>query len=225
MSDQPTPPRNAPNPAFEKARRIWFENYGSSIVEKKRYFVLAVVVGVALIAQSIAIWTMLPLKTVVPYVVTVEKLTGRVSVEDATAQRYKPGAPEQRYFLAQWVTKLLLIDRNLTERYLPQAYKLCRDKAIQQFIKWNNDDRPLERVTKDGTLTRTVTIKSISFIQEGAAIIRLSTEERGGGAELKVKSFAITVHYALVPPEDERVMLDNPIGLYVTHFGFSEDLS
>lgn len=225
MSDQDIPD-NAPITAFEKARIRWFENYGAAIVENRRLFFIAVAQAIAILGLGGAIFFMMPLKTVVPYTVKVNQESGQVTVAPVGMQRYMPGDPEKQYFLAQWATKLMTLDKFMTERYLTDSYILTRDKAVSEIQDWIDHNRPIEAITKDPSLTRTVTIRSVSFIQDGAALVRATLETRSVNQKAADrKNVLVTIHYAVIPPKTEKEILENPIGLFVTHFAINEDLT
>lgn len=216
-------PETAPDSAFDKARAAWFEAYGSSIVEKSRWFTIAVAEMVCIVALVIAIATMMPLKTVVPYVIKVSS-EGNVTATAAGVQAYKPEEREIRYFLSQWVTKLYTLDHSLTEQhYLPEAYALTRDKAIDEFTSWIDQNKPLVVLQSNPTLTQSVIVKSISFVQEGVALVRFRFESRTT-EKVIITDRLLTIHYAVIPPKTEKEIYENPIGLFITHFAVSEDI-
>jgi len=170
-------PPSAPITAFERARIEWFERYGSAVVDKNRAYVLTVVLTCAIAALGFALASMTPLKTVVPYIIKVADNGSAVPVSGA-AQNYQPGEPERRYFLAQWVSKLMTLDPFLTERNLIDASSLARGKAIQELADWVRLEKPIEAVRKDASLTRVVSINTVSFLDAGVALVRVSTEMR-----------------------------------------------
>lgn len=217
---------NVPDTAFGEARSRWFENYGSSIVDKRRYFFIALVLGAVCIVQALAITTILPLKEIVPYVIGFDKESGGPKVTNVVVEKYKPGEPELRYFLAKWVTKLLTIDRYTMQRDLNEAYYMTRGKASDQFTDFMGTDNPVKQITADLTLARTVEISSVNFVSEGAVIVRVTTTGRSAASSAKVdtKKLAITVHYIHVPPKTEKEIFENPLGLFVTHFAITKEL-
>jgi type IV secretion system protein TrbF len=218
------PPDNAPHVAFEQARLAWFEIYGLPVTERARYFALAMVFGVAFICSVVAITVLVPLKTVVPFVVERAE-NGAVTPMPAAAQKYVPGASERRYFIAQWVKKLLTLDRYFTEPYLSEAYLLTRAKATAEFTDWLQKHAPIAELQKDPSLTRTVSISSVSLLQEDVALVRLTTERRSmGNSSAMREKFVVTIHFALVPPKTEEDLFKNPIGLFITHFSINDDL-
>ena len=214
--------KRAPDAAFDKAMHVWFENYGSSVVEKTRWFVVAMTELGVIFAMGLAIAYMAPLKTVVPYVVNVAD-TGQVTATNAGVSQYQPGEKEIRFFLAQWVTKMYTLDRMMTVRYLKDAYALTRDKAVAEFTDWLESNKPIASLEVDQGITQGVTIKSISFVGEGVALVRFRYTTRAQQKAITTDKL-LTIHYSLIPPTTDQQIYENPLGLYITHFAVSEDI-
>ncbi len=223
-SAAPSVPSNAPLTAFEQARIEWFERYGSAIVDKNRAYVLTVLLAAAVFAMGYALASIAPLKTVVPYVIKVAE-SGVATPLNAAAQGYQPGEAERRYFLAQWVNKVLTLDPFLTDRNLIEASGLTRGKAIKELTDWVKVEKPFEAVRTDQSLTRVVQINTVSFLNDGVALVRVSTETRSLNKSASTKRYMVTIHYAVVPPLTEAEIYKNPVGLFVTHFSIQEELA
>lgn len=218
-----TVPPYEPAP-FDQARQMWFERWGAVAVERNRWFAAFLAALAAAAAMAVAIAAMMPLKTVVPYVVRVDD-AGRASADPAGAQRYAPGEREIKYFLAEWARKLYTLDRNLTERWLQEAYAFTAERAVSEFTGWVERERPIAALAENPRLTRTVMVNSVSLLPNGVALIRLTTETRRSASEQPVRSpVLITASYAVVEPKTEEQILRNPIGLYVTHFSAGEEV-
>ncbi len=216
---------NSPRTAFDKGKQEWFERMGTPVVERARYFVLALIFGVAFISVVVTLMRMMPLSRVEPYVVHVDKVTGQAVAVRAASEKYKPGAAEKQYFLVKWARGLLELDPNTTEMALTEVFESCRGKAIQEFTDFVNKTKPVVRVRTEAGLTRTVEIKSYSPLNDQSALIRLETEERGVNKDPLRRSYVITLHYAIDAPETESQIMRNPIGLFITHFAINEDLT
>lgn len=219
------PTGNSPPTAYENGKREWFERMGSPVVERDRYFVIATIFGAAFAGVVLTLMNMMPLTRVEPYVVQVDKITGQVTATRAAAQAYKPGAAEKQYFITKWVRGLLELDPNTTERALSEVYENTRGKGIAEFTDFVNKTKPIVRVRTEPGLTRIVEIKSFSPLNDQSALVRLVTEERTLDKGALRRSYAITIHYAIHPPETEGQIMKNPIGLFITHFAINEDLS
>lgn len=216
---------NSPITAFDKARIEWFERYGSAVTGSSRMFFLAMAQMFAIVAMAITIMMMMPLKTVVPYIVEVNK-EGQPTSAPVAMKSYNPGDAEKKYFLAEWSTQLLTLDRYFTNTNLLAAYSRVRDKATSEFGAYVEENKPAEALRLDPNLTRIVKIRSVAFVSEGAALVRAGLETRSGkGQTVQRKNVILTIHYSLIPPKTEQEILDNPIGLFVTHFAVSEDLN
>ncbi|MBU6460718.1 MAG: type IV secretion system protein [Proteobacteria bacterium] len=217
-------PEQAPLVAYDKARIIWFERYGSAIVEKNRYFVLAMLLGLAVMGLGVTIDLMLPLKTVVPYVVRVAH-NGNVEVDAAASRPYVPGQAEESYFLAHWTEKLLTLDAVLSPQYFREDYAYTRSKAIQEFTAFMASTRPLEKLQKNPSLTQSVALHSINYLDPGVALVRVGTQRQSLSGKPSGRNYVVTLHFVLVTPRTEAQILSNPIGLYITDFNVARDLS
>lgn len=216
--------KNAPLTDYEKARLQWFENYGSAVVEKNRYFALTVLLTLVSIALGSALMAMAPLKTVVPYVIHVSN-DGHVSADPAGATAYVPGDKEKKYFLGRWTVNLLTLDPVLTERLLSEAYLMTRGKASDEFTDWLNQTTPIAKLKAEPLLSRTAAISSISFVEGNVALVRVETETRRMNTPKIVDRYLVTIHYEVIPARTDKEILNNPIGLFITHFDVSEDLA
>lgn len=216
---QETPPVVSPHP-----EKVWFEAHGIPVVERNRYFLLTLVLSLALIIACSALALMAPLKTVVPFVL--EKVDGGAVIPaPMNAQQYQPGEAEIRYFIAQWVRQLLTIDPHLTEQYLSEAYRVTRGKATVEFTDWVQRTLPMGELKKDPSLTRTVFISSVSLIQDQVALVRVTTERRNAGnPSANREKFILTIHFTTLTPKSETELLSNPAGLFVTHFLVNTDM-
>ena len=213
---------NVPVTAGPKAHGI-FERYGAPIVEGNRWFTFGVLLLIVVLVQGIAIFRMLPLHKPVPYKVEVSE-SGQVAVRPVAATEYKPGDKEKKYFLTQWTTKLLTLDRFFSEKYLLDAYSLTRDQASEQFSDYVARFQPLVELKKDPSLNQQVTIRSVSFVQDGVALVRVRLDKRATNQSTSSKDMLLTINFALVEPETDEDIYRNPIGLFITQFALSEDI-
>jgi len=152
------------------------------------------------------------------------KDTGKVEGTPLETIKFEPSENSKRYFLKEWVTKVFTLDRYFTEKYLIDAYNLVRDQGTDEFRQYIDANKPIVALRSDPTLVQSVIIRSVSFIQDSAALIRIRVETRNGQG-LKVADKLVTVHFSVIPPKTEQEIYANPIGLYITHFAVSEDIN
>ena len=99
---------NTPPVAAEGSVRLFAELFGEPQVHAQRWFLAALVLGVANVALVVSVVTLLPLKTVVPYVVETTQAGVTTRVVEVTA--YKPTAAMVRAELARWAEKMMTLD-------------------------------------------------------------------------------------------------------------------
>ncbi len=179
------------------------------------------------IALGTGVTAMMPLKERVPYFVVSNKDTGLVQVSTLAAQQFIPDEQNIKYFAAKFVRELLTIDpyRTKTE-FLPSAKTVVLSKAKTQVENFLTADNTLERMDKDPSLVRNVTLQRITILPSAenviTAIVKLTTLSGNGAAVSVVR--AITLHYVLEPIKTDAEALRNPIGFYVTQFTIDEEM-
>lgn len=215
---------NVPKTAYTAAKSEWLERMGGPVVERTRWFLMAMALTGCLIAALFAIASMAPLKTVIPYIIEVDKITGDARASQIEAKRYTIDDKQKKYFIGRWVKKTVDLDPYTTESSIKEAFMFVRGKAIDEYRSLMQSLRPMERLAKDKTLTRTVNIISINFIAEGSALVRFTTEERTGSGDPFSKRFVANIHFEVVPPVTEKDILENPNGIFITHFAIQEEI-
>ena len=214
---------NVPKTAYDKARSEWLERMGGPVVERTRWFLMAMFLAVCLIASLVAITYIAPLKTVVPYIIEVDKVTGDARASQIEAKRYTIDEKQKKYFLGRWVKKTVELDPYTTESNIKEAFLFVRGKAIDEYRQLMHMLKPMERLAKEKTLTRTVNIVTINFIAEGAALVRFTAEERASSGDPIKKRYVANIHFEVVTPVTEKDILENPNGIFITHFAFQEE--
>lgn len=213
---------------YNMAKREWFERMGDPVVDRSRYFVWAVSVTILAIAQTGLIYSLFPLKQVVPYVIRVDA-SGEAKPDSAASgvATYNPTRAEINYFLGRFVRNLMSADARLTEANLKEAWNFVLGKAATEFTDYINRVKPIEMVRKDPSFSRTVNIRSITPVADRVMMVRVSTEDRTGITAPKTSFWVVTIHYDIVPPSsgEEESILRNPLGLFVTHFEITEEIT
>lgn len=226
MSKKRVPlPGNAPLTAFSKARILWFEQYGSAIVERNRYFIALFLLALVVMVEGLAIYNMLPLKTVVPYVVKVAD-NGSVVTSNVATANFVAGDKEISYFLVEWTKNLLTLDKQLTEHNLKSAMRRTSGVASTQLHEFVNKTQPFVALSDTPDLVRTVDIITMpTHIADKVAMLRIEMISRTTTQVLPKKRYQVTLRYALSPPQSEQEIMDNPIGLFITDFKLSEEMT
>ncbi|HCA27220.1 MAG TPA: hypothetical protein DEP05_06200 [Betaproteobacteria bacterium] len=214
-----------PQESLDDGKRVFFEASGAPTVNGNRWFIVAMVLAASVTMLSIAIWRMLPLKSVMPYIVKVSD-SGYVAADPAAAKKYVPGEREKRYFLAKWVRQVYLLDPSLTVKNLKDAWSITSGDAVAEFRGQIKKDNPIGKITNTPQNIRAVDINSVSFVGGNTSLVRFTTSERGSyGKERDVKHLIATIHFHCIPPQTASEILTNPIGLQITNFDITEDIN
>lgn len=213
---------NTPPVVYEKNVRLFAELFGDPQVHSARWFVIAVILLVCNIVQTGLIMTMLPLKRAVPYMV--ETTDSGVVARAIEATQYKPTTAMVKAGVVRWAEQMMTLDPHLTRDYQKAAVQLLRGKAVAEHTDFLRTTDPFGRLLATPSLVRTVQVNSVDASKDGLVFVFLTTTERIKG-EPDVKRWRLTIHYTLIPPESERELLANPVGLAITHFEIAQDLA
>jgi type IV secretory pathway component VirB8 len=213
---------NTPQTAYEHAKKRWLELNGDPVVNASRWFVGACVSLALNAVLVLAIVAMLPLKTVVPYMVGPGE-AGQVVAKPVEAVRYKPTEALIKAALFEWTGQVFSIDPYGTKKNLEAAAIKTSGKAYSQFKAYLETEQPFQRLLKQPTLTRTVNKITVITPQEGVAHISFTLSESVSNGQPIDRKWRMTVHYITKTPESEGELLRNPLGLLITHFDRAEE--
>jgi len=170
------------------------------------------VVGVASVAM------LSPLKTVVPYVVTVDRSTGATEVTQQLRGDKTVTYDEavRKYFLANYVRS--------REGWIPQARQEFFNQVLAlsapeeqrrwiSFYKKDNPDSPQNQLTASDTVF--VAVRAVSFISPTVAQVRFTKRLERDGQATETPAIATITFDILSKPESEAGRYANPLGFQV----------
>ncbi|MDP2835176.1 MAG: type IV secretion system protein [Pseudomonadota bacterium] len=231
MTSHISPPGNPP-PASVTGQAVLARDAVLS-TERNRAWAFALAAILVALVEGLAIWSMLPLKTSVPYFIEVDKLTGEVRPSERVATLFEVGGAELtlRYFMNGWTKRRLGLDPEvrIAEKEIALAYVMTTGAATTQFDEWLDKERPFERLKREPGYSRGVELMPASFLAKGVAVIDATVTEQMAGNTISTRRRRLTLHFTLIPPADdadqemvEKLRRINPIGFYVTHFSLDD---
>lgn len=193
----------------------------------KRHSALNYVLAVAVIALTIALAVLMPLKQSVPYVVRVDNLTGATSIGQ-TVQDY---VAESELADKHWVNKFVVARERYNYHLIQDDYdtvkSLAGDTPWKQYNELFSGPQALDRQFGKNILF-TPKIISISLTETGGqkfATVRLSVQQRDLRTESKLRAVhkVATLRYEYEPRLfiSEQAAIDNPFGFTV--LGYQTD--
>lgn len=222
--------RSHPNPMTpaDKARAVWDERVGSVVTQSYNWRRIALILCGLCVAFGLGLLYLASMTKVIPYVVTVDKTTGEVHQAGAfVSNDYEPQEKEIRYFLVNFISnaRTIQLDPIAQNRAQVKAYAYLTQNAARKYQDIQISEKYAEKV---GNKTVSVNIVSVTKVPESSSSyqIRWTEEEydiRTGGKDTSHMSGVFT--YTMLPVESDEQLLLNPLGLFISGFDFTSDVS
>jgi type IV secretion system protein VirB8 len=185
------------------------------------WIVAAVAVVVALF-EAVALIVLLPLKTVVPYTLLVDRQTGFVeALKPLEANRIAPDTALTQSFLVQYVIARESFDADALQANYRKATLWSADRARGEYIasvQASNPASPLARLPR--TTVIETRVKSISPLGGNSALVRFETQRRdAGGQALPWQPWVSVIRYRFSgEPMQRGDRYLNPLGFQVLRY-------
>jgi type IV secretion system protein VirB8 len=188
----------------------------------RRAWIVAIIAAFVALLEAVALVFLVPLKTVEPYTLLVDRQTGNVeALAPLDAQVVSADTALTRSFLVQYI----IARESFALPTLQDDYRkvsLWSDgkvrEAYQRTMNAANPASPLSAVPK-GAAIRTQ-VKSVSTLGEGRALVRfLTTQVDPGAAPQPAQHWAAIVSFSFSKAEmSEADRYVNPLGFQVTSY-------
>jgi len=188
---------------------------------KRLAWTVAAIAGGLAITGVAAVAMLTPLKTVAPYVITVDKATGASEITSPMTgdRQITYNEAVAKYFLADYV-------RN-REGWIPQARQeffegvlamSSRDEQARwtAFYSKDNPKSPQNIFTDLDTVF--IAIKSVTFVSKNVAQVRFTKSLQRGGNTADTPAIATLTYDTTDTPTTEQQRFKNPLGLEVQSY-------
>jgi type IV secretion system protein VirB8 len=208
---------------YYRAAASWGEDRERDIATSRKtaWIIAGVATAVALI-EAIALIVLLPLKTVVPYTLLVDKQTGYVEqLKPAENRTIDPDAALIRSFLVQYVIERESFDIDtLTNSYRKVALWSAGDARTRYInqMQATNPESPLARLPRTAVVD--VKILSVSSLEGDTAMVRFTTQ-RGDAASAGAmpENWVAVIRYRFSGAAmSAEVRMTNPLGFQVIRY-------
>lgn len=206
---------------YVSARREWNERYGDYVARARNWrWAACAALVVALVLAIGVVWQAAQSK-VVPYVVEVDKLGDAVAV--ARADRAAPADVRVvKAQLAAWIVDVRSIssDPLAQKAALSRAYALTAATATTFLNDYYRQHAPFGQPR-----TAAVSVDAVLPISNQTYQIQWTEGARDlQGRDIGTTHWLASVTVAFDPPSDERGILTNPLGLYMTGISWTQRL-
>jgi type IV secretion system protein VirB8 len=208
---------------YYRAAASWGEDREREIAASRQvaWIVAGIATAIALI-EAIALIVLLPLKTVVPYTLLVDKQTGYVEqLKPVESRTIDPDAALIRSFLVQYVIERESFDIDtLNNSYRKVALWSAGDARTRYIngMQATNAESPLARLPRTAVID--VKILSVSSLEGDTAMVRFTTQRADAtGAGTVPENWVAVIRYrfsgAAMSAEDR---MTNPLGFQVIRY-------
>lgn len=209
---------------YQRAMEEWDNRIGAARVQAKNWRIIALcLVAVSVILAGGLVYQSSKSR-VVPYVVEVDSEGLVQAVGPAVQRKYVPSKAVLQYFLSQFVTyvRSVPLDPVVAKDHWLSAYGYLRQSAANSLNEIARKEQPLSKV---GQETVAVQIKSVVSLSAETFQVRWeesTCNEEGVPAGVKNMTGLFTVEIS--PPTDDKTLKVNPLGLYIKHFSWSQEV-
>jgi len=209
--------------SFYREARSWADDRNEQSARSRRAAWIVAGVATTLAAlEAVALAGLVPLKTVVPYTVLVDRQTGHVTTLDPSQPvSLAPDSALAKSMLAQYVTARESLDRSTIANDYRKVALWSGESARSSYLalmKPGSADNPLARIPHQMvTYTR---IKSVSLLDNGQALVRYDLIQRNEiGAESRPAPYVSVIRYRFRDrPLAESDRFINPLGFEVLRY-------
>jgi type IV secretory pathway TrbF-like protein len=206
---------------YLSARREWNERYGDYIARARSWRGAAFAALLVSLVLAVGVVWQAAQSKVVPYVVEVDKLGDAVAV--ARADRVTPAdARVVKAQLAAWIVDVRSIssDPLAQKSALSGSYAMTAATATIFLNDYYRQHSPFGQPR-----TVAVSVDAVLPISKQTYQLQWSEDARDlQGRDLATTHWLASVTVAFDPPTDERGILSNPLGLYVTGISWTQRL-
>lgn len=218
-------PVNGPTNPYVEARREWNERYGDYIYQAQHWRTMAIISGlIALIAVGGVTYIGAQSK-VIPYVVEVDKLGAAAAITRADSASVVDQRVIKAYlarFVSDW--RAVTIDRQAQKSAIDRVYAMLPSGSValgkvNDHFKANNPFTVASSRSVSVAVTNLLPLSEHTWQVEWQEVTRNTRGEVQGNVRMKV-----SIIVGITPPTDERLILINPLGVYITDLNWSQQL-
>lgn len=223
-----TSERKVDEEAYYVQAGSWARDRNDALASSRR--VAWIVAGAAVfvaICEALALLMLIPLKTVVPYTLLVDRQTGFVqALRPLDPQLVSADRALTQSFLVQYVIAREGFDRSTIQSDYQKVGLWSEGTARAEYasaMQPGNPNSPIARLPRSTTID--VAVKSVTPLSEESAMVRYDTHRRdGAGRTGSPQAWVAVIHYGYSgEPLSVADRFVNPLGFQVRRFRRSQE--
>ena len=218
----------APETPYLKAQQEWDSRIGQTVVQAKNWRLVAVSVSLVALILAVGTVTLAIRPSVTPVVIALNAKSGEPTVLGKIGEiAYKPKLQEIKYFLGEFIQKVRTVpsDPVIIKKNWLDAYRFLRREAATKLNSITNTDAggALRHIGKQTVIVQLIAVNQVGNSNSYQTRWKESRYNKNGGLmEEYVMSGVFTIE--VTTPETEEVLAINPLGIFITSFGWSREL-
>jgi len=224
MTSKQSMTQDTANP-YLNARREWNERYGGYIAQARNWRIAALLSLCIALVSAGGLIHVASQSQIVPYIVRVDKLGSAAAVERA-GEPFKPGNELIVASLARWIADIRAVytDAGAQRVLLKEGYAMVNERG-EGYAKLNDYMRAHDPFGRAQTETVIVEVESVLPLSADSWRIEWREETRArDGSAPKNQQWQANVSISINPPSDEATIRQNPLGIYINSFSWSQRL-
>lgn len=177
------------------------------------------------VAEAIAITVLVPLHSITPYVVSVDRLSGDARVVPAAERVVGTSELNDKHWIAEFVIARQRYVFRLLQHDYDTVQRFADPHVWTSYASLYEGDKALDKTLQDDTelLPR---ILSITLNEPGIATVRLQIDEHRADGQVRQQRYIASLRYQFKLPSHakESELIENPFGFYVTAYHLDEEL-
>jgi type IV secretion system protein VirB8 len=201
----------------------WVQAHSDALRSSRKIaWIVAGVAAIIALALAVTLMILMPLKTVVPYTLLVDRQTGYVqSLSPIETSQIAPDTALTQSFLVQYVIARESFDRATIQTDYRKVALWSADTARSSYlseIQVSNPDSPLTKLPPGTTIQTRV--RSVSSLGQNSALVRYESMQQGRNTSTQApRGWVAIINYrfsnAPMSVEDRYI---NPFGFQVTRY-------
>lgn len=209
---------------FVRAAQAWDDRIGSARVQARNWRVMAFAcMGLTVLLAGGLLYQAAQTR-IEAYVVEVDPQgrPGRIELID---KAYSPTSAQMAFHVAELIRKVRSrpIDSVVLKQNWEQVYRFLAGDAIRKMNEYASRTKPFDSTKRDTAIA--VDILNVIQRSDGSFQVRWKETIYEHGSEAQTSYWTGLFTTELVPPNTAEALLHNPLGVYVTNFSWSQELT
>lgn len=215
-----------PETPYLQAKQEWDNRIGNSVIQAYNWRKIAFLLACSIVVLLVGLIVSNSQPKYIPYIVEVNG-SQVTNVSQGTVVKYQPRDPQIRHYLIKFIEKIrgVSIDHEVNKKWLNEAYSFLTPKTANKFDNYfvSEDNSILHKIKEQQSVF--VAVNSFTLVSNNVYELRWIEETHDSSGKLLTKEkFVGFATIKIAPPTQEKSILQNPLGIWITDFSWSKEM-